>query len=38
MRYLDKQESDTLLAQFAEFDRKLIHERYGAIVEGVEKR
>lgn len=37
MRYLDKKESDDLLLQFKEFDRKLIHERYLAMVEGAEK-
>jgi len=38
MRYLDRKESDDLLLQFKEFDRKLIHERYAAMVEGAEKR
>jgi hypothetical protein len=38
MRYLEKKESDDLLLQFKEFDRRLIHERYVAIVEGAEKR
>ena len=38
MKYLEKGESDALLREFMEFDRKLIHERYKAIVEGAEKR
>jgi len=38
MRYLDRQESDALIAQFNDFDRKLYHERYSAIVKGAERR
>ena len=38
MRYLSKEESDALLLQFNDFDRKLIHEKYRAVVEGAEKR
>lgn len=38
MHYLSREESDTLLHQFSEFDRKIIHEKYAAVVEGAEKR
>ncbi|MDW5563579.1 MAG: hemerythrin domain-containing protein [Methanomassiliicoccus sp.] len=38
MKYLDKEESIALLGQFEEFDRKLIHEKYRAVVEGVERK
>jgi hemerythrin-like domain-containing protein len=38
MRYLSKEESDDLLVRFKEFDRKLIHEKYISVVEGVENR
>lgn len=38
MRYLSKEESDAMLQQFNDFDRKMIHEKYRAVVEGAEKR
>lgn len=38
MRYLTKEESAELLAQFTEFDHKLLHEKYGAIVKRMETR
>ncbi|MBI0583740.1 MAG: hemerythrin domain-containing protein [Methanomassiliicoccus sp.] len=38
MKYLTKEESDVMLSEFREFDRKLIHEKYVAVVEGAEKR
>jgi hemerythrin-like domain-containing protein len=38
MRYLSKEESEAMLRQFADFDQKLIHEKYRAVVEGAEKR
>ncbi len=38
MRYLSKEESDAMLQQFNDFDRKLIHQKYRAVVEGAEKR
>jgi len=34
--YFSKQEQDDMLAEFWEFDRKLIHEKYQKIVEGLE--
>ena len=35
--YLSKEERDDMLQDFREFDRKLIHEKYGKIVESLEK-
>jgi hemerythrin-like domain-containing protein len=35
--YLSDQEDQAMLAEFWEFDRKMIHERYRAVVEGLEK-
>jgi hemerythrin-like domain-containing protein len=36
LEYFTKQEQDDMLAEFWEFDRKLIHEKYQKIVEGLE--
>lgn len=38
LEYLSKQEQDTMLQEFWEFDRKLIHEKYERSVEELEKR
>lgn len=38
MTYLDPKERDEMLRGFEDFDRKLIHEKYKAVVEGVERR
>jgi hemerythrin-like domain-containing protein len=38
MRYLQKEEADQMLAEFWEYDRKLIHRKYITVVEGAEKR
>jgi len=35
MDYFNKQELDAMLQEFWEFDRKLIHEKYGGVVEGI---
>jgi hemerythrin-like domain-containing protein len=35
--YLSEKERDGMLADFREFDRKLVHEKYGEIVEELEK-
>jgi hypothetical protein len=32
------EEDQALLAEFWEFDRKMIHEKYKAVIEGLEKR
>jgi hypothetical protein len=37
MGYLDRAEKDAMLSEMREFDRKMIHEKYGALVEGLEK-
>jgi hemerythrin-like domain-containing protein len=37
LEYLSKQEQDSMLQEFWEFDRKMIHERYQRIVEEMEK-
>ena len=37
MAYLSDEEDQSMLAEFWEFDRKMIHEKYGAVVEGLEK-
>lgn len=37
MEYFTKQELDAMLEQFWEFDRKLIHEKYGRTVAELEK-
>jgi hemerythrin-like domain-containing protein len=36
MKYFTKQEQDDMLQEFWEFDRKLIHEKYKAVVERLE--
>ncbi|PPD58551.1 hemerythrin domain-containing protein [Dehalogenimonas etheniformans] len=36
--YLTKDEQDNMLAEFWEFDRRLIHEKYQEIVSGMESR
>ncbi len=38
MQYLDPQERDEMVRAFQEFDRKLIHEKYGQVVQGAERR
>lgn len=38
MRHLTREESADLIAQFTEFDHKLLHEKYGAIVKRMEQR
>lgn len=38
MTYLEKGERDEMLQAFDAFDKKLIHDKYKAVVEGVEKR
>jgi hemerythrin-like domain-containing protein len=37
MAYLNQAEQDAMLEAFKEFDRKLIHEKYKGIVEGIEQ-
>lgn len=37
MKYFSKQEQDSMLRRFWEFDRLLIHEKYRQTVEGLEK-
>ncbi|MBN1269968.1 MAG: hemerythrin domain-containing protein [Kiritimatiellae bacterium] len=37
LKYLDRAELDAMLAEFWEFDRKMIHEKYRAVVEQLEK-
>ena len=37
LEYLSKQEQDSMLQEFWEFDRKMIHERYRGVVEEIEK-
>ncbi len=37
MAYLSDEEDQSMLAEFWEFDRKMIHEKYGSVVEGLEK-
>jgi hemerythrin-like domain-containing protein len=37
MEYFTKQELDAMLGQFWEFDRKLIHEKYGTTIAELEK-
>jgi hemerythrin-like domain-containing protein len=36
--YFSKEEQDKMLLEFWEFDRKLIHEKYQKMVEGLEKQ
>ena len=35
--YFTDEEDQTMLAEFWEFDRKMIHEKYSSVVEGLEK-
>jgi hypothetical protein len=37
MAYLTDEEDQAMLAEFWQFDRKMIHEKYGSVVEGLEK-
>jgi len=37
LEYLSKQEQESMLEEFREFDRKMIHERYQRTVEEMEK-
>ncbi|MDD5195100.1 MAG: hemerythrin domain-containing protein [Candidatus Omnitrophica bacterium] len=37
MKYFTKQEQDAMLAEFWEFDRNLIHEKYRKLLEELEK-
>lgn len=36
MGYFDAREQEAMLAQMREFDERLIHEKYGKIIEGLE--
>ena len=36
--YFTDEEDQAMLAEFWEFDRKMIHEKYRSVVEGFEKR
>jgi len=38
MRYFDKKELDAMLDEMREFDSRMVHERYGHVVEGWERR
>ncbi len=38
MDYLSREEQDGMLAEFREFDRKMIHEKYERVVERFENR
>jgi hemerythrin-like domain-containing protein len=37
MTYFTYEEGQAMLAEFWEFDRKMIHEKYTSVVEGLEK-
>jgi rubredoxin/hemerythrin-like domain-containing protein len=37
MEYLNKQEQESMVQEFWEFDRKMIHEKYQMIVDNIEK-
>ena len=37
MAYFSDEEDQAMLAEFWEFDRKMIHEKYRSVVEGLEK-
>jgi len=37
MEYFTKQEQDLMLQEFYEFDRRLIHDRYGTVVDTLEQ-
>jgi len=36
MEYFSKEEKNAMLEEFWDFDRRLIHERYGKIVDDLE--
>jgi Uncharacterized conserved protein len=36
LQYLTKEDQQQMLAQFYDFDRKMIHEKYEAVVQGLE--
>ena len=38
MAYFTDEEDQAMLAEFWEFDRKMIHEKYRSVVEGLEKK
>jgi hemerythrin-like domain-containing protein len=37
MAYFSREEKDAMLKEFSEFDRKMIHDKYKAVVEKTEK-
>jgi len=37
MKYLSESEQQAMLAEFREFDRKMIHDKYESVVDGLEK-
>ena len=37
MAYITSEEDQEMLAEFGEFDRRMIHEKYGSVVEQLEK-
>lgn len=37
LEYLSKEEQDAMLAEFYEFDRRMIHDKYRSLVESFEK-
>ena len=37
MAYMTQEEDQEMLAEFGEFDRRMIHEKYGSVVEQLEK-
>ena len=37
LKYFSKEEQDAILAEFYEFDRMMIHEKYNKIVDSIEK-
>jgi hemerythrin-like domain-containing protein len=38
MTYLEPKESQVMLEQFEDFEHRILHEKYEALVKGVEKR
>lgn len=38
LEYFTREEQGRMLEEFAEFDRRMIHEKYNALVEGLEKQ
>jgi hypothetical protein len=36
--YFSDEEDKAMLAEFWEFDRKMIHEKYKSVVEGLQKQ